>query len=116
MPTVVGPLMSLDASQTLAGTLVYSKWKGRNYVRLAVTPYNPKSSYQTGIRDTMKMGVLYFTKGSYLTAGVKTWWNTYGDQQKPAVSGLNRFINKFVAQNYDGDTGTFIYAGIPAAS
>jgi len=113
MPRVTGPLMSLAASQTLGNTLVFSQWKGRYYVRLRVDPYNPKSPYQTGIRDTMKMGVLYFTKGDYIDAGAKVWWNAYGEAEKPAVSGFNRFMRAFVAMNYDKDTGSFIYVGIP---
>ncbi len=116
MPTVTGPLMSLAASKTLAGTLVFSQWKGRAYVRLHVKPYNPKSDYQTGIRQTMSMGVLYFTKGTYVSAGTKAWWNTYGAAEKPPVSGWNRFQRAFVALNFDAPTRTFIYAGIPAAA
>ena len=113
MARVVGPLMSLSASQTLGGTLVFSQWKGRAYVRLRVDPYNPKSDYQTGIRNTMKKGVMYFTKGSYVGAPAKNWWNTYGEAEKPAVSGFNRFMRAFVALNYDADSGTFLYVGIP---
>ena len=113
MPVVTGPLMSLAASQTLGGTLVYSQWKGRFYVRMKVTPYNPKSAYQTGIRNTISKGVLYFTKGAYITASEKTWWNNYAAAEKPAVSGINRFMRAFVALNYDNATGTFMYAGIP---
>lgn len=113
MPVVTAPLMSLTASKTLGNTLVFSQWKGRFYVRLKVTPYNPKSDYQTGIRTTLRMGVLYFSKGSYLTAGDKAAWNVYGNAESPAVSGINRFMRNFVADNYDGDTGSFIYAGIP---
>lgn len=116
MPVVTGPLMSLAASQTLGDTLVYSQWKGRYYVRLRVKPYNPKSDYQTGIRETISRGVLYFTKGSYVAAGVKTWWGTYAAAEKPAVSGINRFMRAFVALSYDADTGTFMYAGIPACA
>ena len=116
MPVVTAPLMSLTASQTLGNTLVYSKWKSRAYVRLRVTPYNPKSAYQTGVRDTLTWGVLYFTKGAYVAAAQKTWWNTYASAEKPPVSGINRFMRNFVALNYDGDTGTFMYAGIPSPS
>jgi len=113
MPTVTGPLMSLSASQTLGNTLVFSQWKGRYYVRLRVTPYNPKSAYQTGIRKAMKMGVLYFTKGTYVAASAKTWWNVYGAAEKPAVSGWNRFQRAFIALSFNAPTREFIYAGIP---
>jgi hypothetical protein len=54
MARTTGPLLSLDASGTIAGTLVFSKWKGRNYVRQLVQPDNPKSAKQTGVRAMMK--------------------------------------------------------------
>ena len=111
MARLTAPLLSLDASGSIFGTLVYSKWKGLNYARLSVTPYNPKSDRQTGIRETMAWGVLYFTKGDYVAAEQKTWWNTYAEGT--SMSGINRFMKYFVASNYDSDSGTFIYGGIP---
>jgi len=54
MAIVKGPAMSLDASGSLAGAIVFSKWKGRNYVRQLVTPANPRSGAQTGFRASMK--------------------------------------------------------------
>lgn len=113
MAKLTGPLFSLDARKSIAGTIVYSAWKGVNYARLSVTPYNPKSDYQTGIRETLTWGVLYFTKGDYVEAAEKTWWETYAEGTN--MSGFNRFMKFFVADNYDADTGTFIYAGIPSA-
>ena len=111
MSRLTGPLLSLDARQTFAGTIVFSAWKGLNYARLRVDPYNPKSDYQTGIRETLTWGVLYFTKGAYVAAAQKTWWNTYAEGTN--MSGFNRFMKFFVAANYDEDTGTFIYAQVP---
>jgi len=107
MPRLTGPLFSLDARKTLGNTIVYSAWKGINYARLRVIPYNPKSAYQTGVRDTMTWGVLYFTKGDYVADAQKTWWNTYAEGTNQ--SGFNRFMKFFVASNYDGDTGSFIF-------
>jgi len=46
--------MSMEASGSLAGTLVFSKWKGRPYVRGLVMPSNPKSGKQTGMRSMFK--------------------------------------------------------------
>ena len=111
MPRLVGPLFSLDGAGTLGNTVVYSKWKGVNYARMRVTPYNPKSDYQMGIRETITWGVLYFTRGDYVAAASKTWWNTYAEGTN--MSGWNRFLKFFVAQNYDSDSGTFIYGGVP---
>ena len=52
MAKTVGPLMSLDASGTVAGTITFSKWKGRNYVRQRVIPANPQTTAQTGVRSS----------------------------------------------------------------
>ena len=46
--------MSLDASGSLAGVMVFSKWKGRNYIRSLVKPSNPKSGGQVGVRAMFK--------------------------------------------------------------
>ncbi len=54
MVKVTGPGMSLDASGSLAKTLVFSKWKGRNYIRQHVVPANPKSGGQVGVRSMFK--------------------------------------------------------------
>jgi len=111
MARLTGPLLSLDARQTFGNTIVFSAWKGLDYARLRVDPYNPKSAYQTGVRDTLTWGVLYFTKGAYVTASQKTWWNTYAEGTN--MSCINRFMRFFFAANYDEGTGTFIYAQIP---
>jgi hypothetical protein len=50
MAKVTGPLMSLDASGTVGNTTTFSKWKGRNYVRLRVTPMNTKTDAQAIVR------------------------------------------------------------------
>lgn len=111
MPRLTGPLFSLDARQTLASTIVYSAWKGLNYARLRVIPYNPKTAAQVGIRDTITFAVLYFTKGTYVTASEKVWWNTYAEGTNQ--SGWNRFMKFFVAANYDTGTQAFVYDHIP---
>lgn len=51
MASVKAPLMSMDASGTIAGAITFSKWRGRNYVRRHAVPSNPKSGLQVGIRS-----------------------------------------------------------------
>lgn len=53
MAKITSPLMSLDASGSVAGTITFSKWKGRNYVRQTVTPSNPQSPGQVSTRAMM---------------------------------------------------------------
>ncbi len=113
MPRLTGPLFSLDARQTLGKTIVYSAWKGLNYARMRVIPYNPKSDYQTGVRNTLTHGVSYWQDSTAVSDSEKTWWNTYAEGTN--MSGFNRFMKFFVALNYDKDSGSYIYSGIPSA-
>ena len=50
MARVTGPLMSFDASGTVAGAVVFSKWRGRNYVRRHAVPSNPRTTGQLAAR------------------------------------------------------------------
>jgi len=54
MVKVYGPMMSMDASGTIADAVTFSKWKGRNYARQRVIPANPQSVTQVAIREMMK--------------------------------------------------------------
>lgn len=112
MVRLTGPVFSLDASGSIANTITYSKWKGINYARQRVVPYNPKSAYQTGIRDTITKGVFYWQGTDYVPTAQQTWWNTYAEGT--GMSGFNRFLKFFVASNYDEGTGTYIYDSVPS--
>jgi len=50
MSKVVGPLLSLGASGSIAGALTYSNWKGIATVRLKSNPTNPKTVTQMHAR------------------------------------------------------------------
>lgn len=50
MPDLTGPLLSLDASGTLAKTITYSHWRGIKYARQRVIPSNPNTTPQQDIR------------------------------------------------------------------
>lgn len=71
MVKVNGPMMSMDASGKLADTIVFSKWKGRNYVRNRVIPANPKSGSQVGVRSMFAWLSKYWTLMSAENAA--TW-------------------------------------------
>lgn len=72
MARTTGPLMSMDASGTIAGTLTFAKWKGRNYVRQTVTPANPRSGLQVGMRAAMAWATKAWA-GSVTTGNKATW-------------------------------------------
>lgn len=73
MATVKLPMMSLDASGAIGRAIVFSKWKGRNYIRKLVKPHQPRSGLQVGQRAAMK----FLTKNwSSLTATIQGHWAT----------------------------------------
>lgn len=77
MARTSAPLLSLDASGSVAGALVYSKWKGRSYVRQLVTPANPKSGGQVGIRSMFK----YLAQNwAAISAANKATWEDRAEQ------------------------------------
>jgi len=88
MAIVKGPAMSLDASGKLAGAIVFSKWKGRNYIRQLVTPANPKSGAQTGFRASMKF---LAQNWSGLSAGEQATWLSRANDM--IVSEFNAFTS-----------------------
>lgn len=73
MATTKAPLFGLDASGSLGGSIVFSKWRGRTYVRRLSIPANPKSGLQVGMRSSMRFITQDFTN---LTAGQKSAWDT----------------------------------------
>jgi len=87
MVKVSAPAMSLDASGSLANALVFSKWKGRNYVRQLVTPSNPKSGPQVGVRAMFKFLAQIWAG---LSVPDKATWETLADQA--VVSPFNAFM------------------------
>jgi hypothetical protein len=54
MASTKAPLFGLDASGTLGKSIVFSKWRGRTYVRRHTIPKNPKSGLQIGMRACLK--------------------------------------------------------------
>lgn len=66
-----GPLFSLSASGKLANAIVFSRWKGRPYVRELVTPSNPQSAAQVGMRSMMRF--LSQAWASVASAAQESW-------------------------------------------
>lgn len=89
MVKVNAPALSLDASGKLGGAIVFSKWKGRNYVRQLVVPANPKSAMQVGMRAMMKFLSQDWTN---LTSEEKATWEDYAAQL--IASPFNAFVSR----------------------
>jgi len=88
MVKVSAPMLSLDASGSIAGAMVFSKWKGRNYVRSLVKPANPKSGGQVGVRAMFKF-LAQIWNG--LSDANKATWETRADQL--VASPFNAFMS-----------------------
>lgn len=87
MAKVTGPLLSMSASGSIAGAMVFSNSKGRPYVRQLVTPSNPNSDAQQGVRANMKGLNLLWAAMSDLE---KATWDTKAKQDN--VSTWNAFV------------------------
>lgn len=97
MARTTGPAMSLSASGSLGGALVFSNWKGRPYVRTLVTPSNPRSALQVGIRAMMQFLSQHWDS---LTAPNKATWSDPAENKN--VSTFNAFIGYNMARWRDG--------------
>jgi len=87
MVKVQAPALSLEASGSLGGALVFSKWKGRPYVRILVKPANPKSGGQVGVRSMFS----FLAKDwANLLAGDQSSWETRADQK--VISPFNAYM------------------------
>ncbi len=78
--------MSIDASGTFAGTITATKWKGRNVMRQKVTPANPRSGAQTGVRSSFS-GIVALWKLN--VAALTSAFDTMAKQQN--ISAFNAF-------------------------
>lgn len=83
--------------------MVFSKWKGRPYVRALVTPANPKSGGQVGMRSMLKW---LSQEWSGLSAGDQATWLTRAGQA--IVSPFNSYVgyNQFRWRDFLAPTST----------
>lgn len=99
---VTGPLFSLDARNTVGKAIVYSSWKGINYVRARVVPKNPNSDPQKAIRALIKAATqLWSTSGDGIDAAYKLAYATAAKGQ--AYSGFNLYVKDSVGKNGGSD-------------
>lgn len=89
--------MSINPSGSIAGLLTASRWKGRPYLRLLVTPANPQSSAQSIVRSVL--GMLAKASKAVLTldkdiAGVGSPFFTSARDQAPSGQSWVSFLQK----------------------
>lgn len=90
MAKPTAPLLSFDASGTIAKTQVYSRWKGRSYVRRHVIPANPNTTAQQATRNVFSTSSAIWKQGPSLLTEV---WNLFATGQ--VLTGRNAFIGSY---------------------
>lgn len=95
MARVDGPLLSLDASGSIAGAMTFSKWKGINYVRIKSKPSNPQTAGQTTQRTAFSAAVAGWHA---LLESVQTDWNNRAKALGLTMSGFNFYVQQHIAQ------------------
>ena len=115
MVKVAAPMLSLEASGTIANSMTFSKWKGRPYVRTRVTPANPRTPKQMGIRAVMAFLARQWAK---LTAAHQSTWEAKAKQTN--VSAFNAFAgtNAFEWRNgnYPSKTYPAVRLSVPPSA
>ena len=97
MATVIySPLVS-DIRNKI-GDVVFSKWKGRGYVRRRVVPANPQTTLQTEIREAMALTVASWQS---LNQTQEDYWNAAAAER--SISPYNEFVRRNVSQERTDD-------------
>lgn len=94
MAKITGPLLSLSASGSIAGTLTAAKWRGRPYIRQRVIPANPQTTGQTQTRSVFSWASNVWKVMPALSVAP---WNRFADGQ--AITGRNRYQGTTVEDN-----------------
>lgn len=98
MSKVSGPGFGLD-NRGKIGPIVYSFWRGINYIRRRVVPNNPQTTCQKVIRKVVTRGSQGWKNGvTGITATEQALWNSYASGS--AESGIDRYMRAFIAENY----------------
>lgn len=89
MGKTTAPLLSIGASGQIAGTHVYSSWRGIPYVRRHVIPANPQTAEQTKTRNSFAwLSAVWKQAPALVTAP----WDLYAVGQQ--FVGRNAFIGQ----------------------
>ncbi len=95
MPDLTAPLLSLDASGTIAKTLTYSHWRGIKYARQRVIPNNPNTAAQQAVRKVFaNLSTIWLYLPAYATLS-----NQDSSAGKP-LTDRNMFVKNNAANLY----------------
>ena len=102
MAKVTGPLFSMSASGALGDAIVFSTWKGKEYVRAYQIPSNPKTVKQVNLRNAFTMTIAYWHAQ---TDPQKLIWKAFAEGT--GKSGFNQFVERAL-KAYITDHGTSV--------
>jgi len=92
MAKVTAPLLSFGGSGSIAQSMVFSKWKGRPYVRRHVIPANPQTVAQTLTRDIFRnLSSIWLN----LQPNGQAPWDRFAEGQ--VLTGRNAYMGKNLA-------------------
>lgn len=91
MAKPTGPLLSFGASGQIAKTAVFSRWKGRPYVRRHVVPANPQTAEQSLTRDVFTWASNVWKQAPALLVAP---WDRFAVGQ--VITGRNHFMGSMV--------------------
>lgn len=97
MALVNGPLFSLGASGQVGKAIVYSKWKGRDYVREYVIPANPRTMPQI-FQRSMLGALSRWWAGLASAAGAQSSWAALASAKNISM------FNAMLSYNLDRET------------
>jgi hypothetical protein len=106
MAKVTGPLLSLDARGSVASTLVFSAWKGINYVRQRIIPTYSNTAKQADVRELQtEASQAWKAETSPIDSAYKLAFDTAAAGK--GYSGFNLFMRNCFGKNwvnsaYDG--------------
>lgn len=103
MAKVEGPLLSLGAGGALGESIVFSSWKGINYVKKYVVPANPNSTDQQTQRAYFGNAVDAFHGAEYILSD-RLSLNRAATFSGKAQSGFNLMVGKYIDMQIAGDT------------
>ena len=95
MAKVKGPLLSLNASGSIADSMTFGKWKGINTCRIKSTPTNPNTANQQAQRTTFSNAVASWKAQEETTQGT---WNTRASEMGVNMSGFNLYVREYISQ------------------
>lgn len=103
------PLLSLDARGRLGTAVVFSIWRGLNYVRTFIVPTNPNTSRQSEIRGLFTSAARAW---SAISAAQRFAWRAFADLSplhdvfggSYTASGINAYLGLYIIAEDSGNT------------